>query len=75
MLLCTGGGAYVVIDKRKKSDSNAQETSSEDGEMLSSLTFNIFFVFSYVIEMYFTKIHYAYFCYLFASNLFALYVV
>lgn len=35
MLLYTGGGAYVVIDKRKKTDANSQETSSDDGEMFS----------------------------------------
>lgn len=35
MLLYIGGGAYVVIDKRKKTDANSQETSSDDGEMFS----------------------------------------
>lgn len=28
---CTGSGAYVVIDKRTKTEDNTQETSSDDG--------------------------------------------
>lgn len=33
LLFCAGGGAYVVIDKRSKGETNVQESSSDDGDV------------------------------------------